>query len=253
MVSEAIDGKRLFEQELWDEAYPLLTKEASVERTPGLATLYLAVIEASRQQNAGLLRDVMEKVSPDVDKASLLQVVGTALYDMGHTEEGVALLEKGAADYGSAYCMASLASRLYQADGGLDRAGELYEELQYRKGYENDALVNLAGINIERGQAKEAEKKLRQVLGASPKHMAAHYELGNALAMQGMFGRGLEHYRVAAEGNYWRPACAWAGVAYCHMRLGHKREAIAAARKSLEIDPDYEYAKGVLEDAENLS
>jgi Tfp pilus assembly protein PilF len=103
---------------------------------------------------------------------------------------------------------------------------------------------------VNQNQLDEAESLFRRDVALHPKDATGHYELGNLLALRHQFDAAKQEFEESLNLDYWRSEYAWAGIAYCCLKLGMMKEAAANARKALQIRSDYPYAEGILNEVQ---
>jgi len=117
-----------------------------------------------------------------------------------------------------------------------------------------DAVALVGRGTIRGNQAvtllDQAEQDILAGLLGDPNDGTAHYEMGNLLALRGGYLEALLRFRLALQYGHWLPHCSHAGIAFCLHKLGRHQEAAQAARESLSLMPDYDYARTLLAEIE---
>lgn len=104
---------------------------------------------------------------------------------------------------------------------------------------------HLALLEAESGRSPEAENALRQAIATAPEFDRAHYNLGLLLASREQLTQAIAALMQAEKHNPREPAYPYAR-ATIHLRMGDTEAATRAARKALEIAPDYRPALELL-------
>jgi tetratricopeptide (TPR) repeat protein len=92
--------------------------------------------------------------------------------------------------------------------------------------------------HISQAHISQAKTAFRHALTLQPNLAAAHYGLGNALALEGNFPEALTRFTAAAEIIPDNPECHFAS-AFAHGKLGDHGLAIAAYRNAVRLRPDF--------------
>ncbi|VVE54504.1 glycosyltransferase [Pandoraea communis] len=98
--------------------------------------------------------------------------------------------------------------------------------------------VALAQSHWQAGQAPQAEVLCRRVLEVSPEHPDAHYLLGLMAHAYGKPAMAIDHLRVTCRTPD-APASSWSDLAEMCRQAGRLDEALAAARRAVEVDPAF--------------
>ncbi len=100
------------------------------------------------------------------------------------------------------------------------------------------AWANLGDALNALHQIPSAKAALKQALILQPSLAAAHYGLGNALALEDNFVAALSHFSFAARQTLTSPECHFA-QAFAHGKLGQHIQAIAAYRRAVQLRPGF--------------
>ena len=87
-------------------------------------------------------------------------------------------------------------------------------------------------------QPSSAKAAFRQALALQPSLAAAHYGLGNTLALEDNFAAALTHFTIAARQTPASPECHFA-QAFAYGKLGEHTQAIAACRRAVQLRPSF--------------
>jgi len=98
--------------------------------------------------------------------------------------------------------------------------------------------ANLGDVLNALHQAGPAKAALKQAIALQPSLAAAHYGLGNALALEDNFALALSHFSFAARQAPTSPECHFA-QAFAHGKLGEHIQAIAAYRRAVQLRPGF--------------
>ena len=244
-------GIELFEDGCPEEALPYLREDARCESPPGLATLYLGSLESIRTGDVAHIDRAVSLVRGNLPEDLIVQVSGATRYGMGMTEPGLQLMRQSVALNPSRQNIWVFVTRLDNHDEHAQEALKFYNILLERDSSDTQAIIGKGSVLSGLGDLEGARACFKEALFLSPEDATAHYELGNVLASAPYsdYERALNEFTAAIDLGYWRPHCAWAGAGYCHHKLGRQSEAIHCAERSLQIEPNYEYAQELLKDA----
>ena len=104
---------------------------------------------------------------------------------------------------------------------------------------------HLSMLHSNRGEVQAAIRELEKELELHPTHAQARLELGEWLVKIGQFERGLSHLSQVKQGEV-HPVDLNYAIAKAHRGLGNPEQALAAARKCLEMDPEFSDAHYLL-------
>ena len=104
---------------------------------------------------------------------------------------------------------------------------------------------HLSMLHSNRGEVQAAIRELEKELELHPAHAQARLELGEWLVKIGRFEKGLGHLSQVKQGEV-HPVDLNYAIAKAHRGLGNPEEALAAARKCLEMDPEFSDAHYLL-------
>jgi len=181
----------LFQSRRRDEAVEQFEKALELERTPrGLLDLALAYASVSRLDEAeNLYTELLERTPGD---PIALHNMGNLAYKRGDLERAITLYGK-AIESRPDYLLAHshLAEAMLKA-GMFREAYRMYEKilgLEPATGEElqafDDALYQMAALDMKMGAYERAARMLEELLQASPKHPSGHYAYGQALMYAG--------------------------------------------------------------------
>ncbi len=104
---------------------------------------------------------------------------------------------------------------------------------------------HLSMLHSNRGEVQAAIRELEKELELYPTHAQARLELGEWLVKIGLFERGLSHLSQVKQDEV-HPVDLNYAIAKAHRGLGNPAQALAAARKCLEMDPEFSDAHYLL-------
>ena len=104
---------------------------------------------------------------------------------------------------------------------------------------------HLALLHSNRGEVQAATGELEKELELHPGHSQARLELGEWLVKTGRYESGLTHLSQVKQDEV-NPVDLNYAVAKAHRGLGNPDQALAAARKCLEMDPEFSDAHYLL-------
>jgi len=99
------------------------------------------------------------------------------------------------------------------------------------------AALEAACQLVRAGNPAKAEALYRQVVQAEPANAAAHFQLGNALSLQGKGSQAVACYRQATRLRPDDPE-AWAALGVALAQESQLPDAVAALRQALRLKPD---------------
>lgn len=242
-------GLKLAERREYAKALPLLRDVVREAETPGVEHLALGECEA---HVSGDLREIERRCrecAGHVEEVVILQWEGSVKFDVGRTEEGIALMRRAielGPGRGPFYTLAARLDKIGQDKEAID----LYERILARYPKDIYALIDCATCYTELENLEEAERLLLRALDVNPADGSAHYGLGGVFARQDRVEDALSQFRLAVKHKYYYLAHAYAAMADCFIILGEIRKARRAARKAVKIAPNDEYALGTLAEAE---
>ena len=104
---------------------------------------------------------------------------------------------------------------------------------------------HLAMLHSNRGEVQAATRELEKELELHPGHSQARLELGEWLVKIGRYEGGLTHLSQVKQEEV-HPVDLNYAIAKAHRGLGNPDQALAAARKCLEMDPEFSDAHYLL-------
>lgn len=104
---------------------------------------------------------------------------------------------------------------------------------------------HLSMLHSNRGEVQAAIRELEKELELHPTHAQARLELGEWLVKIGLFERGLSHLSQVKQDEV-HPVDLNYAIAKAHRGLGNPEHALDAARKCLEMDPEFSDAHYLL-------
>jgi len=115
--------------------------------------------------------------------------------------------------------------------------------------YEQIDTLHIKALKLKgEGKYSEAEKIFNKILAVEPENANAHFDLGNTYLVQKKYNKALNHYkkanRLGLDGGM---DSYYFNLSLCYAGLGNNKEAIRCLEKCLELNPDYQGAKSVLE------
>ncbi|MGO4702082.1 O-linked N-acetylglucosamine transferase, SPINDLY family protein [Dyella sp. 2RAB6] len=124
--------------------------------------------------------------------------------------------------------------RLAEARAALEVAAELAPDSV-------EVQCNLAGLQLEEGDADGAIARLRTALRQQPGHPAILLALGNALMAAGRYAQARESYAMATHGAP-QHAGLRLNLAAAELELGNLEQAVQHTDEGLQLAPDYDGA-----------
>jgi tetratricopeptide (TPR) repeat protein len=236
-----------------------LEEAVAREKTPGEATLFLGAVRALCENDRRYLDDAVKAVRGNVSHDRVTLVSGAFIFNIGLTVANRQFIEEGARGLREAVLanpdkryLDVAATHLEKDSLYREEALRLYERILASCPADAGALVGRGGIRENRAveMLDQAEEDFEAALRSDPTCASAHYEMGNLLAVRGDYLQAIPRFRAALQYAYWVPHAAKAGIAYCLHRLGRHQEAAQAARESLSLIPDYDYARTLLAEIE---
>lgn len=196
-----------------------------------LAILYRDKSEAARAEAA-----YREVIKLDTQNTDAYTDLAEYLAVLDRHAEALARIDEGARQGGSADEMfAELIERFYLSEGTEAVADRLAAAQPERMAKNVRANTSLAGIRLRAGRARDALPLLKKALSIDPNYVAAHNLMASAYRTLRDWQSALAAADAAcrldqadSEAHYHR-ACALA-------RLGRKKEAMAALKRSIELD-----------------
>ena len=112
-----------------------------------------------------------------------------------------------------------------------------------------DAWHNQAIKFKNEGKYNKAEALFKKILSVAPTNANAHFDLGNVYFYEKRYSEALDYYSKSVDlglhsqylANYYYM------LSLCYIGLGNNKEAIVCLKKCLEVNPNYENAKELLE------
>ena len=129
-------------------------------------------------------------------------------------------------------------ARRHFAEGRLDRAGELCEEVLAADARDAEALELAGLIADQRGQGDTAIDLLRRAAAAGSGQAQFHYNLGLILHRRGRIEEAVASYGQAVAIDP-RSKDAHNNLGFALYQLGRLDEAVAALGKALQLNPDH--------------
>jgi len=182
----------------------------------------------------------MDEAIPDLQKAVQLSPWDAK----AHSNLGAALAESGRGEEAIAECQKALQLSPQEAEANanlaiaLAKTGRLDDAITYFQkalALEPDSAeihADLAGALLDKGRLDEAIPHFEKALASNPNSTQLHYYLGRLLATRGRFQEAIPHLEKAAGGG---DAQAGGMLAAAYAQVGRLNDAIAAARKALQI------------------
>jgi len=116
--------------------------------------------------------------------------------------------------------------------------------LSLKQGY-IDALLGLGDSLVKSGQIENGRKYYEEMLAYQPESVTALTRIGIALRMMDRIDEAIEHYKKSISRLPAEPDLYY-NLALLHQRKGNNKEAAECLRKLLELTPDDEAARHIL-------
>ncbi|MGG6268798.1 tetratricopeptide repeat protein [Leptolyngbya sp. AN03gr2] len=207
----------------------------------------VAILHEGYQANVIAGRDKVNKARTTMESFLALHPndpyvcskLGALYVQVGETEKGIELLERGlstvedvSTKYELHYHLGSVYSEL-----NLEKAAQHYQEAiqqpilpKLRLG----AINNLGSLLKDCGDFQNAQVLYQQALKIDPNFAIVHCNLGATLKAMGQFTQAIDHYRNAIEldPNY---AEAYQNLGVVLLKIGQVPESLKAFRKAIEL------------------
>jgi tetratricopeptide (TPR) repeat protein len=238
-------GIELFEQCRYEEARPCLKGEAEAEHPSGLATLYLAAIEAQETCDRAIIERTGEKVRGVVDDDLIEQVVGAFLFRLGHQREGLARMQEAVrVGRQRANNHLVLAACLYKA-GRFEEAESYYSSALAQNDECWTAYWGLASLHRKREDVQGATRLLTKACQINGYDAELRYELAGALWASERWDDAIGQFQAALDLGYGEVEDAMAGIAECHYRAGRHTKALEYLEAATKANPESEMVQRV--------
>lgn len=141
-------------------------------------------------------------------------------------------------------------ARLHLGRAYYDRNQHLKARRQFEAVLEKDPdypwlHYHLSMLHSNRGEVQAAIRELEKELELHPTHAQARLELGEWLVKTGRYESGLTHLSQVKQDEV-HPVDLNYAIAKAHRGLGNPEQALALARKCLEMDPEFSDAHYLL-------
>jgi tetratricopeptide (TPR) repeat protein len=257
LSSRLFEADRLNEAE---EAYRMAHKyNPSIYRHPDPHSMFREAYQfrlfgKASELNGQTKVDAMRKIIdlyPESNTAnSARKSLAEALVGLGLLDKAEAVLEDALdstfwASLDNRWDWESEQLRQLYVDKARSERSWLEDYLQFVRNKKVSQSNNLGIALSDQGKHQEAEKVYREGLRQNPKEGALRYNLALSLKRQ---GRHLEADEVYREGLRQNPKSNWWGynLALSLKEQGRHKEAETVARRTVELDPDYKYARELL-------
>lgn len=127
---------------------------------------------------------------------------------------------------------------VYRMAGRTDDALRMLERCLEIDPQAVQALVNIGAIHFEKGDLDQAMAANEMALKIMPNSAEAHANLGMIWWQKEDGVRSTASYKEALRYDA-KMITAWAGLTSAHIMTGKLTEALEAARKGTELDPDF--------------
>ncbi|MBE9010049.1 tetratricopeptide repeat protein [Pseudanabaenaceae cyanobacterium LEGE 13415] len=227
-----------------DQVIALLQREPDwkIEAISEVAILhegYQAGVIASRDK-VNKARSTMEGfLASHPNDPYVCSKLGALYVQVGETEKGIELLERGlstvedvSTKYELHYHLGSVYSEL-----DIEKSAQHYQAaiqqpilLKLKLG----AINNLAGLLKDCGDFQNAQVLYQQALKIDPNFAIAHCNLGATLKAMGQFTQAIEHYKqaISLNPNY---AEAYQNLGVILLKMGQVPESLEAFRTAIEL------------------
>lgn len=137
----------------------------------------------------------------------------------------------------------------YGANGQQDEALLEMDRAVQLDSDDMKSRLELAGLYRKKERWADVARVLDDAALIDPFEKTSHFLLGEGLRNTGKFERAVTEYDAAIDCEYKQITDCHVGAAESLLALGKKDEAVARAKKALEMDPDNARAKKVVKDA----
>jgi tetratricopeptide (TPR) repeat protein len=245
-----LSGVELYESGREAEALPLLEKEASAEVVPGLACLYYGVAMTEYKKDANYIFAAEEKVGEHLDSDFVLMATGAVLWRIGLKIDGVERMRRAIDLNPSCQNLHVCASHIYRENEYADEALKYYDMILAEYPNDAEALMGRGYYLAHKAMYSQSATVYDKVTHIDSVNAMAYHNLGCALAEQGKYREALSPYFKAVCLKFGYEA--YAGVAYCFLKMGRLRKASRYAKRTLRMAPDYDNAKEMLKEIAEL-
>ncbi|KKL57764.1 hypothetical protein LCGC14_2232160, partial [marine sediment metagenome] len=176
--------------------YDAVRRAAQSEHPPGRKTLYLGALDTLRTGDRTFVERASTAVRGNIPDADLLQIYGTALFDSGHIDDGLAALQKARTANPNRENLLIFGSRLEGA-GKLAAAAEAFRELLARNRADTEAGLRLGFVLGQVPRWREAEQRFQDVLRRDAGCGAAHLGIADAHLQRRQYAQARRHVRKA--------------------------------------------------------
>jgi tetratricopeptide (TPR) repeat protein len=233
-----LHGKR------YGEALSLLRRAVSAAPPPGQERIVHDACVAAVTWDTSELESGCKQAYRQVDQDVLLRIKGSILFDLGDADSGLALMRRAVQLNPSIKNMLVLVSRLDNT-ACLEEAAVLYERILWLCPRHVPALVGRACLEAQLGDRARAKKLLYEALELCPIDAEAHYNLGVALAEDGLFRKALRELRKSIRLRHPRSEWVWSAMAEVFLKIGQLSKAAWAAKKALTVAPNCPEAQAI--------
>lgn len=215
------------------------------------ALLAQAALDMHQGFSSSAKENYLKAVAAGLENTYDVHIVLAQLYFAeDKKEEAIEHLKKALSDFdrdGSASSPYRILYNLYKRDDQEDKAFEMLEKVVALSDTEFQGRVELADRHLGKHEYEEAAALLRQVIHLSPLIPGIHERLGDALRGEEEIDEAIFEYKTAIVVGGPDQADAYAGLAQCYFEKEDMKQAEANARKAIELDPQHQLAREVLE------
>ncbi|MBW4440817.1 MAG: tetratricopeptide repeat protein [Plectolyngbya sp. WJT66-NPBG17] len=166
--------------------------------------------------------------------------LGALYFQIGETEKGVELLERGLStveDVSTKYELHYHLGSVYSELNAIEKAAQQYQEAIQQPilpKLKLGAINNLGSLLKDCGDLQNAALLFQQALNIEPTFAIAHCNLGITLKAMGQFTNAIEHYKsaITLNPNY---AEAYQNLGVALLKIGQVPESLEAFRTAISL------------------
>ncbi len=189
------------------------------------------------------------KKEPSVTKTGSYQKAFSS-YEKGKLEEALEELERVVANNPKDFEAQYLLGQTYESLGDIDKAVDAYEKAVELKPDDSRALYNLAIVYKAKGKKNWAIATMKKAVRNDKSFVGARFMLAKMYFDEGEFDEAELHYEKIVDINPYGfdMATVHTELGLVYLENDKKEQAITEWQNALEIDPDNDQAKELLEE-----